>query len=64
MTTGNAEFGSRVNDVDGSTAFWRVLVGKHSMGGLLPFFLDWGDYKDSRTAVPVVPQGCTLESFQ
>ncbi|HMD31907.1 MAG TPA: VOC family protein [Candidatus Acidoferrales bacterium] len=53
--------GSRVRP-DGKTLHWRTLNLKDNRGGLLPFFIQWGD----GTVHPSVdaPGGCSLVSFE
>jgi len=65
----SVEAGSRTNEKDGSVISWRIAVDKHSvswndlpMGGLLPFFIDWGEYRDIRPAL-TAPSGCALQSL-
>ncbi|CAB9508369.1 expressed unknown protein [Seminavis robusta] len=66
----SVESGSRTNEADGTTISWRIASEKHAvpseelpMGGLLPFYIDWGDsfsVHPSKTA----PQGCTLLTLE
>ena len=60
------ETGSRRNEIDNSLISWRCAVEKHMspwsdlpMGGLLPFYIDWGDSRDVRPAT-TAPTGCVL----
>ena len=65
------ESGSRKNDVDGTTISWKVAIDKHSdvsykelpMGGLIPFFIDWGDCVSKRPGSTIAPKGCTMLKF-
>ena len=67
----SAESGSRKNDIDGTVISWKVAVDKHDdvpyaelpMGGLVPFFIDWGDCATKRPGVTIAPTGCTLKKL-
>ena len=63
------ESGSRTNEADGTTISWRIAVDKHTvpsddlpMGGMLPFYIDWGDCRDVRPAT-TAPPGCVLKKL-
>ncbi|KAL7569300.1 hypothetical protein ACA910_016846 [Epithemia clementina (nom. ined.)] len=62
----SVEAGSRTNEKDNSVISWRAAVEKHMspwydlpMGGLLPFYIDWGESRDVRPAT-TAPTGCLL----
>jgi len=64
------EAGSRTNAKDGSTISWRIAVEKHAvpseelpMGGLLPFYIDWGVCRNVRPAT-TAPTGCVLKTLR
>ena len=63
------EQGSRRNEQDHAVISWRVAVDRHRsswselpMGGLLPFYIDWGEWFAVRPAA-TAPTGCTLQKL-
>lgn len=61
LDLGEVKAGSRTRP-DGSTLTWRVTdVSRHLAGGVIPFFIDWGD---SEHPGGTAPPGGTLEELR